>query len=237
MFLKDSLIVHVVLPVLALPNEFNIAVIHNFGVQMPGNNPKSPKQQQGITKLSDTSIPQVLATTDDNDIFLDLTLNEAIECVQNYEGLCPQIRNYRSSYATDCIISIYLDNLDNIADNCDFHLYPSRTLAPAIYNIGPSRFLLNGVGSPVTLMCPTGSKRISVDMQQILEIPCNCHIQSEHFKTTANIHNCDVTVQQPKTQYIQSLPMTLYFNYSDKLDFGSTVTTSNKPVSLPIYRM
>ena len=103
------------------------------------NSQINPTQQKGITLLDPQFCPEILAASDDSEVYSDLTLQEALDCVNNYYGLCPHIGSYRSNYAKDCIISIYLDNMQNIHRYCDFLVYPNRKLESHIYNISPGK--------------------------------------------------------------------------------------------------
>ena len=181
-------------------------------------------------------IPEYLAVSTDNTLFMIMSQDEAFRCIYAQEGLCT-IETYMTNQAFSCITAIYMDNVAKIKSQCDFQIWPNARLNPAIYPLAPGQYLEHNLESPLQILCKTGSKQITVDTQNVISISCDCKFDTILFKSLSSLYTCNKDVISPSLEYLINLPLALHFDSLQKLPMGTTKQTTKQPLQLQIHNI
>ena len=154
MVIQDALIITVTIPLMEMYTSWNIFAIRNIGVGIDTN---VTVGKSGITRVHKMQVPDYLAVSNDNTMFMHISYEEAARCMYVQKGLCV-IRTYMTDQVFTCIMAIYMDNIAQIKELCDFQVWPNVQLQSAVYPMGSGQYLIHNLKSPLQILCESGSK-------------------------------------------------------------------------------
>ena len=114
---QDTLIITIGIPLLPMQKEWYLYSVVNFGesVAFTSRHGKDTHLlRRGVTHMSSMQVPQVLAMIRGNTLFHELMNAEANACLHTHQGLCTQIKTYKTCCTFSCITVICLDNTTKI---------------------------------------------------------------------------------------------------------------------------
>ena len=187
----------------------------------------------GISRVHTMQIPDYLAVSNDNTMFMHMSYEEAARCMYVQQGLCV-IRTYMTNQVFSCVTAIYMDNVAQIKSLCDFQVWPNAKLQSAVYPLNSGQYLIHNLKSPLQILCKSGSMQIAVNIQNVVKMPCGCKFDTTMFKSLTALYTCNLDITSPSIEYLLNLPLALHFDKLQKLPMAATMQTSPQPLSFTI---
>ena len=194
--MQDALIISVTVPLMEMYIPWNIFAIRNrIGTNMVS-------EKSGITRVHSMHISDYLAVSNDNTMFMHMSYEEAARCMYVQQVLCV-IHTYMTNQAFSCITAIYMDNVATIKSLCDFQVWPNAQLAPAVYPLDTGQYMIHNMESPLQILCKTGSKQITVNVENVVNMLCGCKFDTMMFKSLTSLYTCNEHIE---TEISELLP-------------------------------
>lgn len=218
-----ALLITVKFPISSIPQPFKLYQVIHYPLPLGSNS---------MHTTSIKNLPKYLAVSSNS--FLSLPDNVLSDCDHHRTFTdCKANLPVQNITMPDCAMALYLSNKTAVKELCDFVFSPN-SLKPTIRQVNQTHFLAVN-SSKITLQCDTSRESLQPCHFCLIQIPCNCSIQTQHFilpkRYTDCGHHAQITTVHPV-----NLIMLQHFFGESKTQAILPSTTYPKPINITIRK-
>lgn len=231
-FIQDDCLMMTINIPFTKPNMvFDLYKIMTF--ETPIHNASKSSVQRGHVKLDLDDITHI-AISKDGQFYQEFNDPQFDECDPGEGKLCRILRTMRPRTSPSCVFAIFHDHSTYIKQLCSFKVY-SRDMSYGIRHIKDNMFLITNIQDTVIKCTNSPHRYIDNSLYTLVELSCNCYIESQNFVTLPDIETCLTKDIKINVSHPISFGLAHHFNFSEYLKHPVTKFSSKNPpqVNLP----
>jgi hypothetical protein len=213
----QNLIVTVQFPISQFPEEFDVYLIQDFPMTLPG-------QPKNVLRLP--GLPAAIAVQRGMSLYFNLTENQVKSVIAEHYATPQTILN-DNAYET-CLMSIFKDEQSKIMQLCNFEIHMEQ-LRPSIFPLEGSKFYMLNI-TKYHLQCPNGKMEIQGCSTCVIKIAKGCTFQYHHIFIAASYMENSTS----EMKHILNAPLLASFYANETLFFINGDTKLDEPQTLDI---
>ena len=178
-------------------------------------------------------MPDIMAMSNDNRYFATMSEKQWKICFGKWYKYCPMdiIISPMTKYSCPVLIFQQMKNL--IPTYCNFK-FVKQAIKPSIFQLSETKILISNT-SHLTLSCRNSWKRVEACNHCVMDIPCQCSVQTENFYMPPMIHSCGNISKSVSKLHPVNLALLQYFHNSGthKFILGDTLFNAVFDPKLP----